>query len=43
LYLYSFIKIIKSIAAACRENNCLLIGGETAEMPGVYKGKDFDL
>ena len=39
----SFIKIIKSIAAACRENNCLLIGGETAEMPGVYKGKDFDL
>jgi len=39
----SFIKIIKSIAAACRENNCLLIGGETAEIPGVYKGKDFDL
>jgi phosphoribosylaminoimidazole synthetase len=39
----SFIKIIKSIAAACKENNCLLIGGETAEMPGVYKGKDFDL
>ena len=39
----SFIKIIKSIAAACRVNNCLLIGGETAEMPGVYKGKDFDL
>ena len=39
----SFIKIIKSIAAACKENNCLFIGGETAEMPGVYKGKDFDL
>ena len=39
----SFIKIIKSIATACRENNCLLIGGETAEMPGVYRGKDFDL
>ena len=39
----SFIKIIKSIAAACKENNCLLIGGETAEMPGVYKEKDFDL
>jgi len=39
----SFIKIIKSISAACKENNCLLIGGETAEMPGVYKDKDFDL
>ena len=39
----SFIKIIKSIAAACKENKCLLIGGETAEMPGIYKGKDFDL
>jgi len=39
----SFIKIIKSIAAACKEYNCLLIGGETAEMPGIYKGKDFDL
>ena len=38
-----FIKIIKSISNACRENNCLLIGGETAEMPGVYKKKDFDL
>ena len=38
----SFIKIIKSITAACKENNCLLIGGETAEMPGVYKEKDFD-
>ena len=39
----SFIKIIKSIAAACKENKCSLIGGETAEMPGIYKGKDFDL
>jgi phosphoribosylaminoimidazole synthetase len=39
----SFIKIIKSIATACKENKCLLIGGETAEMPGIYKGKDFDL
>ena len=39
----SFIKIIASISAACKENHCLLIGGETAEMPGVYKDKDFDL
>ena len=37
------IKIITSISAACKENHCLLIGGETAEMPGVYKDKDFDL
>ena len=39
----SFLKIIKSISTACRENNCLLIGGETAEMPGVYRNSDFDL
>jgi len=39
----SFIKIITSITAACKQNNCLLIGGETAEMPEVYKEKDFDL
>ena len=39
----SFIEIIKSITDACKENNCLLIGGETAEMPEVYKEKDFDL
>jgi len=39
----SFIRIIKSISLACKENNCLLIGGETAEMPGVYNNKDFDL
>ena len=39
----SFIKIISSISTACKKNNCLLIGGETAEMPGTYKDKDFDL
>jgi phosphoribosylaminoimidazole synthetase len=39
----SFIKIVKSIVLACKENECLLIGGETAEMPGVYRSNDFDL
>ena len=38
----SFLKINKSITEACKQNNCSLIGGETAEMPGLYKKNDFD-
>ncbi len=39
----NFIKIIKSINLACLESNCSLVGGETAEMPGIYKLNDFDI
>jgi len=39
----NFIKIIKSINLACLESNCSLVGGETAEMPGIYKVDDFDI
>ena len=36
-------EIISGISSACFNSNCALIGGETAEMPGVYKDGDFDL
>ena len=37
------IEVIKGFATACKENNVALIGGETAEMPGIYKPGEFDL
>ena len=36
-------EIVAGIAAACRAVNCALIGGETAEMPGLYAEGDYDL
>jgi len=37
------VEIIEGISDACIENNCSLIGGETAELPGVYRQGEFDL
>jgi len=35
--------IVAGVAHGCRENGCALLGGETAEMPGVYTPPDYDL
>ena len=38
-----FTDIIKGFARACAENNCVLIGGETAQMPGFYQNGEYDV
>ena len=36
-------RLVMGVASACRDNNCALVGGETAELPDLYKRGDFDL
>ncbi len=36
-------EILTGVASACVENGCALIGGETASLPGIYDGEDYDL
>ena len=38
-----YTEILRSITGACKKINCSLIGGETAEMPSLYKGNHFDI
>ncbi len=38
-----FAQVVHGLALACKENGCALLGGETAEMPGIYQGNDFEL
>ena len=38
-----YTEILRSITSACKKINCSLIGGETAEMPSLYKGNHFDI
>jgi phosphoribosylformylglycinamidine cyclo-ligase len=37
------VSVVEGISAGCRENNCVLLGGETAEMPGFYAAGEYDV
>lgn len=36
-------EVVKGLSIACKENGCALLGGETAELPGIYKDNEYDL
>ncbi len=37
------VSVVEGISVACKENSCVLLGGETAEMPGFYQDGEYDL
>jgi len=37
------VSVVEGFSIACKENGCALIGGETAEMPGLYDEKEYDM
>lgn len=43
LDVYTATGVITGIATGCTESGCALVGGETAEMPGMYHGEDYDI
>lgn len=43
LHVETAANVVKGIADGCKQSHCGLIGGETAEMPGMYVGDDYDL
>src|SRR2546423_12731765 len=37
------VAVVEGVARGCRENGCVLLGGETAEMPGFYPEGEYDV